>query len=45
MMEMLRAAHQRNEELHARVMEFSELAIQRANGGRPGEHTGNDRGE
>ena len=45
MMEMLRAAHQRNEELHARVMEFSELAIQHANGGRPGEHTENDRGE
>ena len=45
MMEMLRAAHRRNEELHARVMEFSELAIQRANGGEPGGNTENDRGE
>ncbi len=31
-MTMLRAEHQRNQELHARVMELSELAIQRANG-------------
>ena len=31
-MGMLRAEHQRNQELHARVMELSELAIQRANG-------------
>ena len=31
-MAMLRDEHQRNQELHARVMELSELAIQRANG-------------
>ena len=45
MMAMLRVDHRRNEELHARVMEFSELGIQRANGGEPGGNTENDRGE
>lgn len=39
-MAMLRAEHQRNQELHARVMELSELAIQRANG-----NTASERGE
>ena len=33
-MVMLRDEHQRNQELHARVMEPSELAIQRANDSR-----------
>ena len=45
MMAMLRAEHQRNQELHDRVMELSELAIQRANGGRSNGNTQNDRGE
>ena len=45
MMAMLRAEHQRNQELHDRVMELSELAIQRANGGRYNGNTQNDRGE
>lgn len=45
MMPMLRAEHQRNQELHDRVMELSELAIQRANGGRSNVDTQNGRGE
>ncbi len=40
-MGMLRAEHQRNQELHARVMELSELAIQRANGNEPNGNTAN----
>lgn len=40
-MAMLRAEHQRNQELHARVMELSELAIQRANGNEPNGNTAN----
>ncbi len=40
-MGMLRAEHQRNQELHARVMELSELAIQRANGNEPSGNTAN----
>ena len=40
-MTMLRAEHQRNQELHARVMELSELAIQRANGNEPNRNTAN----
>ena len=45
MMAILRAENQRNQELHDRIMELSELAIQRANGGEPGGNTENDRGE
>ncbi len=45
MMAMLRAEHQRNQELHDRVMELSEFAIQRANGSRSSRDTENDRGE
>ena len=44
-MAMLRDEHQRNQELHARVMELSELAIQRANGSRSNGDTENSRGE
>ena len=44
-MALLRAENQRNQELHDRVMELSELAIQRANGGRSNGDTENARGE
>ena len=44
-MAMLRDEHQRNQELHARVMELSDLAIQRANGSRPNGDAENSRGE
>lgn len=45
MMAMLREEHQRNQELHARVMELSELAIRRANGSRSNGDTESGRGE
>ena len=45
MMAMLREEQQRNQELHARVMELSELAIQRANGSRSNGDTESVRGE
>ena len=44
-MAMLREQQQRNQELHARVMELSELAIQRANGSRSNGDAENGRGE
>lgn len=44
-MAMLRDEHQRNQELHARVMELSELAIQRANGSRSNGDAESSRGE
>jgi len=44
-MAMLRDEHQRNQELHARVMELSELAIQRAHGSRSNGDAENARGE
>ena len=45
MMAMLREEQQRNQELYARVMELSELAIQRANGNRSNGDAENVRGE
>ena len=44
-MAMLRAEHQRSETLTARVLELSELAIQRANGNETDGNTASERGE
>ena len=45
LMSMLRAEHQRSEELTARVMELSEIAINRANGRNANGDGENSRGE
>ena len=44
-MAMLRAEHQQNQALTARVLELSELVIQRANGHDANGNTENNRGE
>ena len=44
-MAMLREEHRRNQELHTRVMELSELAIQRVNSSRSNGGSENARDE